>query len=307
MASTNMKTILILGSEGFIGSNLVQFYLRKSYMVFGCDLSNESKYPIHYIQANIQPDFYSLQTAITINLDYCINASGNGDVNFSVINPSADFESNTVLPFKILEYLRQYQPACSFLQISSAAVYGEVDHSPIDEQSRIQPISPYGWHKFLAEQICTSSTAMYAMKTAIVRPFSVYGPGLKKQLLWDIFKKSQLDGSIVLWGTGEEKRDFIFIDDLIEAIDMVLSQSIMNAECFNIAYGVSVSIKDIANQLLEHLSCTKEIIFNGTPRKGNPLSWQADVNKLKGIGFEPQVDLKLGLSKTAAWLQQHSS
>ena len=299
-----MKTILILGSEGFIGSHLVQFYLQKSYVVFGCDLNKESKHPINYIQANIQPDFESLRLAIKVDLNFCINASGNGDVNLSVVNPSADFESNSILPFKILDYLRQHHPSCGFLQISSAAVYGEVKVSPIIEQSNIQPISPYGWHKFLAEQICVSSTQLYGMKTAIVRPFSVYGPGLKKQLLWDIFKKSELDESIELWGTGEEKRDFIFIDDLVVAIDLVLSQSKMNGDCYNIANGYSVSIKDLAAQLLEHLGCTKKMIFNGTPRKGNPLSWQADISKLKQLGFKPQVNLELGLSKTAAWMHQ---
>jgi dTDP-glucose 4,6-dehydratase/UDP-glucose 4-epimerase len=77
----------------------------------------------------------------------------------------------------------------------------------------------------------------------------------------------------------------------------------MNGECYNIANGVSVSIKDIATQLLLHLGYTNELNFNGTPRQGNPLSWQADINKLKNLGFETKVNLNLGLSKTAAWLK----
>jgi len=295
--------ILILGSEGFIGSHLINFYLLKGYDVFGVDLFEQSHSKITYHQLLLNHDTLS-DVLKQHTFDYCINAAGNGDVNLSVSNPEQDFKSNTFFTFQILEGLRLYNPSCKFLYFSSAAVYGNPEKLPVSETDSIKPISPYGWHKLLSENICKEYFELYNIQSAIVRPFSVYGPGLKKQILWDVFMKSaHQSDNIELWGGGQEARDFIYIDDLVVAIDLILSQPILKADIYNIASGEMTLINDVAYLLLKNLGINKSIVFNGLIHKGNPIQWKANISKLNNLGFVPNITIEKGLFNLAAWLK----
>jgi nucleoside-diphosphate-sugar epimerase len=197
-----------------------------------------------------------------------------------------------------------YSPHCKYLHISSAAVYGNPEKLPIDENALVQPVSPYGWHKFMSEQICKEYFHLYGIKSAIIRPFSVYGPGLKKQIFWDVYLKSIQEGtSIELWGGGEEARDFIYIDDLISAINSIINYSPMEADIYNLASGEMTFIKDAVSMLLQNLGNNKSISFNGIVHKGNPIKWEADISKIKSLGFEPKVNLQEGIFKLANWMK----
>jgi len=295
--------VLIIGSEGFIGRHLVDFYLVKGYEVVGVDLLEKSRLSISYFQLNQLHDNLS-DVLKQHTFDYCINAAGNGDVNLSVSNPEQDFKSNTFFTFQILEGLRLYNPNCKFLYISSAAVYGNPEKLPVSETDNVKPISPYGWHKLLSENICTEYFELYNIQSAIVRPFSVYGPGLKKQILWDVFMKSaQQSENIELWGGGQEARDFINIDDLVVAIDLILSQPILKADIYNIASGEMTLINDVAYLLLKNLGINKSIVFNGLVHKGNPIQWKANISKLNNLGFVPNISIEKGLFNLSAWLK----
>lgn len=295
--------VFIIGSEGFIGSQLINFYLLKGYDVIGVDLFEQSRSNITYHQLLINHDTL-FDVLKQHSFDYCINAAGNGDVNLSVLNPEQDFKSNTLFTFQILEGLRLYNPNCKFLYISSAAVYGNPDRLPVSESAPVNPISPYGWHKFLSENICKEYFELYNIQSAIVRPFSVYGPGLKKQIFWDIFNKSSNQNvTLELWGGGQEARDFIYINDLVVAIDLILSQPNLKAEIYNIASGEMTLINDVANLLLKNLGLNKSIVFNGLVHKGNPIQWKADISKLSNLGFCPSVKIDQGVSNLAVWLK----
>jgi dTDP-glucose 4,6-dehydratase/UDP-glucose 4-epimerase len=295
--------ILIIGSEGFIGSHLANFYLSKGLEVIGTDLNSVSRLPIVYYQSNQDDD--SLNKVFKEHtLNYCINAAGNGDVNFSVSNPEQDFKANTYFTFQILEGLRLYNPTCKFLYISSAAVYGNPAKLPVVETDPVNPISPYGWHKLMSEKICKEYYGLYNIESAVIRPFSVYGPGLKKQILWDVFNKtSQPIEYLELWGGGQEARDFIYIDDLIAAIDIILIQENLQADIYNIASGEMTLIKDIVNLLLHNLEIQKSVVFNGKVHKGNPIQWQADISQLSDLGFVPKVKIEQGISLLTTWLK----
>ncbi len=295
--------ILIIGSEGFIGSHLINFYLLKGYDVIGVDLFEQSRSNITYHQLLINHDTLS-NVLKQHSFDYCINAAGNGDVNLSVSNPELDFKSNTFFTFQILEGIRLYNPTCKFLYISSAAVYGNPEKLPVSESDPVKPISPYGWHKLLSENICKEYFELYNIQSAIVRPFSVYGPGLKKQILWDLFNKSSnQNATLELWGGGQEARDFIYIDDLVKAIDIIISQPNLKAEIYNVASGEMTLIKDISTLLLINLNRKIHIVFNGLIHKGNPIQWKADVSKLFALGFIPTIHIEEGIPKLATWLK----
>lgn len=294
--------IFIVGSEGFIGSHLVEFYLNLGWNVVGMDLSKRSVHQIEYYQFNGTDCTYDniLDKAA---VDRCVNAAGNGDVNFSVTNPYDDFKSNTLMTIKLLESLKKNSPSCKYVHISSAAVYGNPIKLPTAEEDEINPISPYGWHKFLAEQACKEFYEKHGVRSAIIRPFSVYGPGLRKQLLWDVFQKLKNgNGELELWGTGDETRDYVYIDDLILSIDALFKHSDMKASIYNVASGESTTIAEMVNLLLSSLKSSNTVAFNGITRKGNPLHWKADIGKIRELGFMPSIKLNDGISKLTDWM-----
>lgn len=298
-----MKKILVLGSEGFIGSHLVAYYLKHSWTVFGCDLHDLAVSAYNYTR--VSPGFGELEEIFQKEqFDACINAAGNGSVPFSVEHPVRDFQANCADTLTILELLRHHNPICRYLHISSAAVYGNPTTLPVSETALPAPLSPYGWHKLMAEQLCKEYHTIYGMPIAVARLFSVYGPGLKKQLFWDIYNKMQVtDDRIPMWGTGKESRDFIFIADVVQAIDLILNRSSMQADVYNVASGSETTIQTAAKQLVNGLNQQLTLDFNRQVREGDPLNWRADINKLVALGFRVNVDLEQGIQKLTQWLK----
>jgi dTDP-glucose 4,6-dehydratase/UDP-glucose 4-epimerase len=297
-------SILILGSNGFIGSHLVNHFLYSGLTVSGCDLTDSINPAIAFYKLNKQSS--ALENIFNVQrFDYCINAAGNGNLNLSISDPEFDFNANTQFTFQILEKLRVYAPECKYLHISSAAVYGNPQSLPVAENSIINPISPYGWHKYLSELLCKEYYSLYGIRSAIIRPFSVYGLGLKKQIFWDVFEKIKSNQyEIELWGTGEETRDFIYIDDLCAAIHLIINNSSMSGDIFNVSSGNMTTIADAVHLLLNKMNTSVKVRFNGKVRAGNPNKWQADIKKINALGFIPSVNFEQGISKVADWFMK---
>lgn len=298
-----MKKILIIGSEGFIGSYCVSFFIKKGADVTGVDLRATAKavgynYFPHTTGAGYSALFEQEQ------FDACINASGNGSVPVSISDPVFDFTANCSELIALLDAIRQHNSSCKLIHLSSAAVYGSPAALPVLEENTLQPLSPYGWHKLLSEQLCKEYVQLYQMSIAVVRPFSVYGPGLRKQLLWDVFQRTKQSNTIELWGTGKESRDFIYIEDLINAFAFVLEKAPMKGEAYNLASGVESNISSVATELCGLIKPAVNIQFNGLVRAGDPLNWRASIEKIKALGFIPQTTLSTGLQQTAAWMKQ---
>ncbi|HMO34119.1 MAG TPA: NAD-dependent epimerase/dehydratase family protein [Lacibacter sp.] len=297
-----MKSILILGSEGFIGSHVVQAALRKGYRVQGIDIADRSPSRYQYEKLSIaSSDMESFLKGK--NYDMVINCAGSGNVGFSVQHPLGDFDFNTRSVMFVLEAIRKHLPGVQYVHLSSAAVYGNPSQLPVDEGHPIRPVSPYGYHKWLSEIICGEYAALYHLRISVVRPFSVYGPGLQKQLLWDVFQRSRHTNEVTLWGTGEETRDFIFVEDAATALLVIGDKTGDHLETYNLASGVSISVKEVVQQLFSALGWERVINCNQEIREGDPRFWQADITKLQGIGFRPSFCLKEGLLQTAAWMK----
>ena len=150
---SNTKKILIIGSEGFIGNHLIEFYQEKNYEVWGCDINLPLENNYHFFKNVLTSNFWE-HLFEKNKFDYCVNAGGKSNVNESLENPSADFEANVFETFKILDAIRKFNTDCKYLHISSAAVYGNPEELPIKENAPCNPLSPYGWHKLQSEKIC---------------------------------------------------------------------------------------------------------------------------------------------------------
>lgn len=298
--------VLILGSLGFIGSHLVKHFTERGLSVIGCDLTEHSSSYYNYQKISIlSPDFEALFDEYQFAV--CINASGSGNVGFSVLHPLSDFETNTYSVAKVLDAIRKYQPACRYIHISSAAVYGNPVRLPVKETDATAPLSPYGFNKLMSEQLCTAYHQLYKIPVAIIRPFSVYGNGLKKQLLWDICSKLAKANTVELFGTGNESRDFIHVSDLALLIELVLEKSDFQLDIYNAASGNETSISEIAIMQETSFGSTKVIRFTGQNKKGDPLNWKADVAKSRAIGFFNQKELKAGVEEYIHWFKTNET
>lgn len=293
--------ILIIGSEGFIGRNCVSFFSGKAQEVFACDIVDKSS-PGYFCVSAQDPDFDPVFQKI--NPDVCINASGSADVGSSIKDPDTDFRLNVKNVEKILQSIKKYSPDCRLINFSSASVYGNPKHLPVSESAVLDPLSPYGRHKLRSEVLLKEYHDKYRLRTCSMRVFSAYGPGLRKQIFWDVYKKSTQGKKIILFGTGKESRDFIFIDDLVRAIDCIIRSADFSGESINVSSGVETSIRDAATLLLSFLGNDHSVEFSGEEKKGDPKNWRADITILKKLGFVPFVTFEEGIKKYAEWLKE---
>ena len=279
--------ILIIGANGFIGSHCATYFAKK----------NEIFTPEKTVNFE---DLFQMQ-----KFDVCINASGSANVGFSFENPAKDFELNVANVQKILSAIRTYNPKCKFINFSSAAVYGNPISLPISENASLKPLSPYGFHKLQSEYLLTEYHKFFGLHTCSLRIFSAYGQGLKKQLFWDLYQKYlQNQQEIVIFGTGQESRDFIFIDDLIKAVEIILEKNNFEGQTINVASGNETTIKEVVNTFFGILDNKTQIVFSGKAKIGDPNNWCADIEQLKNLGFKPQFDLKTGLTHYIQWLKE---
>jgi dTDP-glucose 4,6-dehydratase/UDP-glucose 4-epimerase len=291
-------TILIIGSKGFIGSYSV-LHFSKLHEVWECDVVAEYANP-RYILVDATNADYS-EVFQKTNFDVCINCSGAASVPDSILNPRRDFLLNVTNVYAMLDSIKKHNPGCKFINLSSAAVYGNPVSLPITENHILMPLSPYGFHKKIAEAVLHQFAIFYHIRTCSLRIFSAYGNGLKKQLFWDLYSKTQQETEIQLSGTGNESRDFIHISDLVNQIDLVIGNAQFEGEAINAANGKAIRIKEIAEKFVHYSGYTGRIVFTGGLRQGDPINWQADIYHFKRWGYKQKISIDEGIERYSTW------
>ena len=294
--------ILVIGSKGFIGRHVHQYFLEKfPDKVCGADVIVDYTATNYFLIDASNADFHNIFREN--QFDFCINCSGAASVSDSISNPARDYHLNTHNVFKMLEAVRQFNPTCKVITLSSAAVYGNPASLPIDESFKSHPISPYGWHKLQSELLCREYHEQFKISTVCLRIFSVYGPGLKKQLFWDLYKKSKKGGKVSLWGTGEESRDFIYIKDFLEVVNLIIENAEFKGQIINVANGEEIFIKDAVRLFYDNFDDKVEYEFAGNNRPGDPNNWLADISVLKSLGYKRKDSFAAGLQEYYKWIK----
>ena len=297
-----MKKILVIGSKGFIGSHVLNHYQLSGAEVWGCDVISDYSEKNYFLIDASNADFNEVFQHTLF--DVCINCSGSASVPLSMINPGRDYHLNVLNVFNILDSIRRFAPGCKFINLSSAAVYGNPDTLPVKEDAAMHPLSPYGWHKLQSELLCKEFNQNYGIACCSLRIFSAYGAGLQKQLFWDWYQKIKESSHIMVYGTGSESRDYIYIDDLIQAIDCILHKGNFNAGIYNIGNGKEIFIKDAIELFKKYHREKFEYIFTKEMRSGDPINWVADISALKALGYKQNIPFEAGIEKLLKWLQQ---
>lgn len=298
-----MMKILIIGSKGFIGSHIVR-YFDKQHEVWQCDVVTDYTTP-RYMQIDASNSDFN-DVFENQQYDVCINCSGAASVPDSLKHPYRDFLLNTANVYAILNAIHIHCPACKFVNLSSAAVYGNPQTLPVNESASIAPMSPYGRHKAMAEAICKEFAEEFGIPTCSLRIFSAFGNGLRKQLFWDMNRKMTDTNEAMFFGTGDESRDFIHIQDIARVVELVIRNADFKGEAINVANGEAITIREAVNLFAKLKGYRGQIVFNGTVREGDPRFWRADNRILKEWGYMQTVTLEQGLKDYIKWAEENA-
>lgn len=302
-----MKKILITGVAGFLGRAIARYFSQSGNALFGIDrlvvenapVSDLSEYAMLELPDPRLGDFLKKWQP-----DICVHCAGRASVSQSMKKPAADYEDGPVLTFYLLDVLRRFNPGSRFIFLSSAAVYGEPETLPVSERQPPAPLSAYGYHKWQGEILCQEFARLFDLKTASIRIFSAYGPGLRRQVIWDIARKALTEPKVLLQGTGEESRDFIHAVDIARAVDAVISSAPLAGEVYNVASGRETTIAALATTVLDAMDIEVGLNFSGNVPPGTPRNWRADISRIKKLGFAPQISLEEGIESFAAWCRR---
>lgn len=308
--------ILVTGGAGFIGSHIVDRLLNAGFEVFVIDnlcsgqLENiaphRNREDFHFIQGDIRN--LDLVNSTLRDVDAVFHGAALVGVSASVENPILTNEVNVTGTLNLLKACLD-SSVKRFIYTSSAAVYGKTETSPHSESLVPHPISPYGVSKLAAESYAMVFYEVYGLETVCLRCFNVYGP---RQMYGPysgaitIFVNQLLDDQpITIYGDGEQTRDFVNIQDVVDASILALTRKNAVGEVFNIGRGIATSINLVASMLQEITGKTKLELMHTNPRRGDIRHSYADITKArKVLGYNPKVELKDGLTQFVKWYTQ---
>jgi len=306
-----MAVVWVTGARGFIGKNLCNYLTQQGNQVLGLGhgaLPPEIsiKYGISYwLNGEIEDSNLRQLLDKSGQPDVIYHLAGGSSVGLSIQAPAEDFRRSVSSTAALLEWIRGNVSQTKLLVSSSAAIYGNNQTGNIIEDGCFTPYSPYGFHKRAAELLCESYAHNFGLKIAIVRLFSVYGTGLCKQLLWDLCHRLQQSPSILeLHGTGDEIRDWLFIEDAVQVLIAAANYASNIPFVVNGGTGIGTCVRDVATTLCQAWGESIPIKFSGKQRSGDPFSLLADTQRLQTLGFVPQYQLKSGLEEYVRWFRQ---
>lgn len=306
-AAVRAKTILITGHRGFLGSTVAERLRGDDYTTVGVGVVNSKYAPVSSCNQDYELEFPDTRFDEIIKdaqPDALIHCAGTADVAASFRDPPTDYRKNVESVAFVVESLRRYAPRCHFVLLSSAAVYGNPRSLPVREDARCIPISPYGCHKLFGEQIVEDFVTERGLQATILRIFSAYGVGLRKQVVYDLCRKlyDETQDRVELYGSGDESRDFINALDIAAAVEHVVARNITGL--YNLACGVETTIAELADKMLRLSGRQVKVEFTGKSRAGDPLRWQADIHKLLATGYTSTVTLDEGLHSYIDWFRK---
>lgn len=308
-----MARVLITGARGFIGRHLAHHLAAQGHQVSGLGHGIwPASEALHWgVGEWLNGEIHAGNLRVLQQQgspDVVFHLAGGSTVGAAIANPREDFYRTVASTVELLEWMRLDAPTTQLIVVSSAAVYGSGHSGPIHEDANLLPFSPYGHHKRMMEMHCQSYSDTYGLHCRVARLFSVYGPELKKQLLWDLCTRLHAGESpLSLGGSGLELRDWTYVGDVVRALETLAFEPASTHDTMNIGTGVGTAVRDIALGVVQawHAAPADDamLIFSGKGRPGDPFSLVADPARLAGLGFEWKTPLHSGIDSFVAWFR----
>jgi UDP-glucose 4-epimerase len=308
----NKKRILILGGLGFIGRNLYNSLIadqHEVHIIADRIYENEGEPIDAQMRANVIQgsilDKAFMESAIK-GYDVIYSMAGSSGASDSIQNPYHDLDTNLKGHLNILEACKKNNPGALLIFPSSRLVYGKPQMNPVGENHPMRPESIYAIHKLTTEHYYLLYQRLYQVNCIIFRisnpfgPYQRFGSNHYGILNWFIHKAISNE-EIEIYGEGDQKRDFIYIDDLTDLFKLAMENQKMFGKVFNVGYGAGISIKEVVKIIAQQIPGTKTS-FKPWPEIDQKIEtgdYISDIKLLKKeIGWEPRINFEEGIKKT---------
>jgi nucleoside-diphosphate-sugar epimerase len=310
-----MKTYLVTGGAGFIGSHIAEELVRRGEKVRVLDNfitgKRENLAPFQNFIDLIDGDIRDLETCrrAVRRVDYVLHQAALPSVPRSIEEPllAHDINVNGTLNLLVTSVEAKVK---KFIFASSSSVYGDDPELPKKEGAEGRPLSPYAVHKLIDEKYCQIFYEIYGLETICLRYFNVFGPRQDPTSQYaaaiPLFITQMMRGERPqIFGDGEQSRDFTHVANVVEAnIRAIEAPETTGGEAFNIACGERTSVNTLAREIGDLLGVSIQPHYTD-PRPGDILHSFADIEKARqALHFEPLVGFKLGLKKAVAWYRK---
>lgn len=310
-----MKKILITGGAGFIGSHFVKRILRTKP---DCDVVNFDKLTYAGNPANLREieknpryrfvrgdvcDAEALALACE-GVDTIVHFAAETHVDRSIDDDSDFLKTNIWGTRNLLEIVKRFQIE-RYVHISTDEVYGSVERGEASEESQLAPNSPYAASKAAGDLLVRAYQKTYAVPALIVRSSNNYGPYQYPEKVIPLFITNLLEKKKVpLYGKGENRRDWLFVEDNCEAIEQVLDKG-RSGDIYNVGGGNELTNRELTLKILGLFGLNQNWIELVRDRQGHDFRYAIDCSKIKNLGFRPRHSLEEGLKKTVSWYREH--
>jgi UDP-glucose 4-epimerase len=304
---------LVTGGAGFIGSHLANRLVNDGHSVRILDnfstgsLNNLSEVDgkVEIFEGDIRN--YDRVRDITEDRDIVMHLAAQVSVPLSIQDPIASHEVNVIGSINVLEAARQAKVQKVVLA-SSSAIYGNSQILPILERNEPSPLSPYAAGKLAGEYYARIYWETYGLPTVSLRYFNVYGPkqnpkGDYAAVIPKFINVLNEGNRPVVYGDGEQTRDFIYVDDAVEANVLAAFNRNMVGQEINVASGRKHSLNELLKSLLDLMNVEIEPEYSH-PRSGDIKDSFANIEKLCSFGFSPKVEFRVGLDRTIKHLKR---
>jgi UDP-glucose 4-epimerase len=312
------KVALVTGAAGFIGSNFVDFLLKKKYKVFGLDnFSTGKKNFLNTALKNKNFKFYKIDLLklksnsklFNQNIDIVFHFAANADVRYGFSNPKKDIKQNIVVTSNIMEAIK-YNNIKKIVFTSTGSVYGETKNIPTAESEDF-PIqtSLYASSKIACEGMISSYCKAFNIQSWIFRFVSVLGERYTHGHVYDFYKKLVYDkDNLVVLGNGNQRKSYIYVGDCIRAVMKSINFYKKQINIINLGHHEYISIRQSIKYISQYLSVSPKLKFTSKKSSG----WHGDnsfihldIKKLKKTGWKPKLSIKDGIIKTLKYINEN--
>lgn len=310
-----MKSILVTGCAGFIGSNFVRYLLENypDYRIIALDALTyagnrdnlkdlEGKANYLFYHGNIMDR--TVVDNLVSNVDTIINFAAETHVDRSILEAGSFIQTDVVGTFTLLEAAKKYG-IHRFIQISTDEVYGSIESGSFSEQSNLLPNSPYSASKAGADLLVRSYYKTFGIPAIITRSSNNFGPYQYPEKVIPLFITNALDNlPLPLYGDGKNVRDWIYVLDNCSGINTVLNKG-EPGETYNIGAGNEIPNIEITEMILKKLGKPKSLIKPVPDRPAHDRRYSLDCNKIHELGWQPTHKLEDALDKTIEWYKNN--
>jgi len=302
--------VLVTGGLGFIGSNFIRYILDRysdvevvniDAMKYGSNPNNLRDVGERYSFIKGDISDYELMAEVVKDVDVIVNFAAETHVDRSISNPYSFLQSNVVGVFTILEAVRKKNPNAKLVHVSTDEVYGDTVKGSFKEDDRLKPSSPYSASKAAAEMFVLAYVRTYGLHAVITRCTNNYGPyQFPEKLIPKTIIRASMNLKVPIYGTGKNVRDWIYVLDHCEALDLVMREG-DKGEIYNISSGEEKTNLEVVRIILDLMGKDESLIEFVEDRPGHDLRYSLDSSKIRELGWKPKHSFREGIKKTVEW------